>query len=74
MSQLIGTNPEQVSTNGMLGRMAFQNPEAFVLEPAAIANPVRIGSVVFEFPSNTQLVVKAMGTDGIVRSNTFTLT
>lgn len=73
MSQLIGTNPEQVSTNAMLGRLAFQNPEALVIEPAATANPTRPGSMVFQLTSNTSLVIKVMGSDGVIRSNTLTL-
>lgn len=36
MAKLIGTGPQQVSTNGMLGSMAFQNREAISVSSAAI--------------------------------------
>ena len=73
MPNLIGNGADQLSTNGMLGRMAFQSPDSVVLEPAATANPARPGSMVFQLTSNTSLVVKVMGSDGTVRSATLTL-
>ena len=73
MPQLIGTAANQVPVNGMLGRMAFQEPNAVVLEPQATANPGRPGSMVFQLTSNTSLTVKVMGSDGVVRSATLTL-
>lgn len=36
MGNLVGTAPNQVPTNGMLGRMAFQSPEAVVLEGSPV--------------------------------------
>lgn len=73
MPNLVGTSPDQVPTNGMLGRLAFQNPEQLVVEPQATANPARPGSMVFQLTNNTTLVVKVMGSDGTVRSSTLTL-
>ena len=73
MPSLIGSSPNQISVNGMLGRMAFQEPNATVLEPQATANPARPGSMVFQLTSNTALAVKVMGSDGVVRSVTLTL-
>ena len=73
MPSLIGTAPNQVPVNGMLGRMAFQNPESVVIEPATGANPTRPGSLVFAFVSNTNLSLRMMGTDGVVRQTTLTL-
>ncbi len=73
MPSLIGNAPNQVPVNGMLGRMAFQEPNAIVLEPQATANPARPGSMVFQLTSNTALAVKVMGSDGVVRSATLTL-
>ena len=73
MPSLIGTAPNQVPVNGMLGRMAFQEPNAVVLEPQATANPGRPGSMVFQLTSNTSLTVKVMGSDGVVRSVALTL-
>ena len=73
MPSLIGTAPNQVPVNGMLGRMAFQDPNATVLEPQAAATPLRPGSMVFQLTSNTALAVKVMGSDGVVRSATLTL-
>ena len=73
MPSLIGSSPNQISVNGMLGRMAFQEPNAVVLEPQATANPARPGSMVFQLTSNTSLTVKVMGSDGVVRSVALTL-
>lgn len=73
MANLIGNGPEQVPTNGDLGRMAFQNPNAVVLEPQAGATPQRPGDMVFELVSNTSLKIKVKGSDGTVRSVTLTL-
>ena len=73
MPQLIGTSPNQVPLNGMLGRMAFQDPNAVVIEPAATASPARPGSMVFQLTSNTSLTVKVMGSDGVVRAVALTL-
>ncbi len=73
MPSLIGSSPNQISVNGMLGRMAFQEPNAIVLEPQAAANPGRPGSMVFQLTSNTSLTVKVMGSDGVVRSVALTL-
>ncbi len=73
MSNLIGTNANQLSANGMLGKMAFQSPESVVIKPAATAAPAQPGSMVFQLTSNTSLVIKVMGSDGVIRSNTLTL-
>ncbi len=73
MAQLIGTGPNQVPTNQLLGGMAFQNPEGVVIKPAASAAPAQIGNMVFQLTSNTSLVIKVMGSDGVVRSSTLTL-
>ena len=73
MANLIGNGADQVSTNGMLGRMAFQSPEQVVIEPQASAAPTRPGDMVFQLTNNTTLVVKVMGSDGTVRSSTLTL-
>lgn len=73
MPSLIGPDANQVPTNGMLGRLAFQNPDAVVLEPQASATPVKPGDMVFQLTSNTALAVKVMGTDGTVRTAVLTL-
>ena len=73
MPQLIGRESNQVPVNGMLGRMAFQEPNALVIEPAATANPARPGAMVFQLTSKTSLTVKVMGSDGVVRSVALTL-
>ena len=70
---VLGTSPNQVSTNQDLGRMAFQDPNAVVLEPQASATPYGVGQMVFQLTSDTQLVVKVKGSDGTVRSATLTL-
>lgn len=69
----VGFNPNQVPKNQDLGGMAFQSPEAVVLRPPASSVPFFNGDVVFQLTSNTELTVKVRGTDGVVRSTTFTL-
>lgn len=73
MPNMIGSLPNQVPTNGALGRMAFQDPESVVIEPATGANPTRPGSLVFAFVSNTGLSIRMMGTDGVVRQTSLIL-
>ena len=73
MSQLIGPGQNQIPTNGMLGGMAFQSPEAVTLKPQASTAPAEPGAMVFQLTSNTSLVIKVMGSDGVIRSNTLTL-
>jgi hypothetical protein len=73
MPQLLGTRADNAPSNGQLGRLAFQDPEALVLEPASSATPSRPGEMVFQLTSNTALAVRVMGSDGVVRSATLTL-
>ena len=73
MPSLIGTSPNQVPVNGMLGRMAFQDPESVVIVPVAGANPTQPGELVFRAASNTSLSLRMMGTDGVVRQTTLIL-
>jgi hypothetical protein len=73
MPNLIGTAPNQIPTNGQLGKMAFQDPEQVVIKPQASTNPVGIGDMTFQLTDNTTLVIKVKGSDGTVRSNTLTL-
>lgn len=61
---LIGTDPDQVPVNGMLGTAAFVDAEQFVNS---------VGDMVFELTNNTTLTVKVKGSDGIVRSVALTL-
>lgn len=69
----VGTEPNQVPLNQYLGGLAFQNNDALVIKPAASANPLQVGSMVFQLTNNTTLVIKVKGSDGIVRSSTITL-
>ena len=73
MPNLIGTAPNQIPTNGQLGKMAFQDPQQVVLKPQASVTPVGIGDMVFQLTNDTTLVVKVKGSDGTVRSSTLTL-
>lgn len=73
MPSLVGQLPNQTPAAQQLGRMAYQDPEAVVLEPQASANPLRPGSMVFQLTSDTSLTVKVMGSDGVVRSASLTL-
>lgn len=69
----VGTEPNQVPLNQYLGGLAFQNNDALVIRPAASANPLQVGSMVFQLTNNTTLVIKVKGSDGTVRSSTITL-
>ena len=69
----VGTEPNQVPLNQYLGSLAFQNNDALVINPAASANPLQVGSMVFQLTNNTTLVIKVKGSDGTVRSSTITL-
>ena len=73
MPSLIGTAPNQVPVNAMLGRMAFQDPESVVIVPVAGANPTQPGELVFRASSNTSLLMRYMGTDGVIRNATIVL-
>ena len=73
MPNLIGQGPDQTPVNDMLGRMAYQDPAAVVIEPQASAAPARIGDMTFQATSNTLLTIKYMGTDGVIRSASLTL-
>lgn len=73
MANLIGTGANQVPTNNMLGAMAYQSPDGLVISPAATAVPPTAGDMVFQLTSNTSLVIKVKGSDGVVRSTTLTL-
>lgn len=44
-----------------------------ILTPPASATPTNNGEMTFQLTSNTSLVVKVKGSDGVVRSNTLTL-
>ena len=70
---VLGTSPNQVSTNQDLGRMAFQDPNGIVLEPQSSATPYGIGQMVFQLTNDTTLVIKVKGSDGTVRSVSLTL-
>lgn len=43
--RLIGTDPSQVPTNGMLGNLAFQNAESVSLEKLVVTGDVGIGTL-----------------------------
>lgn len=69
----VGTEPNQVPLNQYLGSLAFQNNDALVIKPTASANPLQVGSMVFQLTNDTTLVIKVKGSDGTVRSSTITL-
>ena len=73
MPNLLGSRPEQVTPNGQLGGMAFQNPEAVVIRPQLGARPLQPGDMTFEQASATSLRVWVMDVDGTMRSATLTL-
>ena len=71
--KLVGGAPNQVPRNKDLGDLASMNSDAFAIKPQASVNPNGIGEMVFQLISNTSLVVKVKGSDGVVRSATLTL-
>jgi len=69
----IGTQPNQIPLNQHLGAMAYMQPEQCVIRPQASANPAVPSGMVFQLTNNTTLVIKVMGSDGVIRSSTITL-
>ncbi|MDO9106145.1 MAG: hypothetical protein Q7U57_14420 [Methylovulum sp.] len=74
MPSLIGTDPNQLPTNGDLGTMAFQDADNYNTNKlSASVTPQLNTEMKFELTSNTSLTVKVKGTDGTVRSVILTL-
>ena len=73
MPNLAGPGSDQIPASTHLGRLAYMNPEAVVLEPQASANPQEVGDMVFQLTSNVSLTIKVKGSDGVVRSGSITL-
>lgn len=67
----IGSEPDEISLNGMLGELAFQN-EVGTIRPAG-SPPVTALDINFEYVSDTSLKIRLRGADGTVRSVTLTL-
>ena len=67
----IGTDPNQVPINGLLGTMAFQD-QVGVIQAASTA-PTNNLDINFEYVSNTSIKIRMRGSDGTVRSTTLTL-
>lgn len=67
----IGSGADQVPTNALLGKNAFVNNAIIIAEDQTPTEP---GRVVFELASDTSLLVKVRGSDGVVRSATIALT
>jgi hypothetical protein len=57
----------------MLGRLAYMNPDQLVVELSSVVSPKLPGDMVFQLTSDTSLTIKAMGSDGVVRSVSLTL-
>lgn len=68
-----GTKPNQTPTNSLLGDLSKQSPNAFVLRPAQTATPQEIGDMVFQRNSDTEILIKLRGADGVVRQAVLTL-
>ena len=73
MANLIGSKPNQISTNQMLGECAFMNRESVVIKPKSTVSPLGIGEMCSQLTSNTALTIKVKGSDGTVRSVALTL-
>lgn len=69
----VGTGENQVPLNQHLGELAFQSPESLVVKPLSSVTPANNGDMIFQLTSNTSLVIKVRGSDGVVRSATLTL-
>lgn len=67
----IGSGPDQIPTNALLGKNAFVDNAIIIAETQAPTEP---GRVVFELESDTSLLVKVKGADGVVRTATIALT
>jgi hypothetical protein len=67
----IGTDPNQVPLNGLLGTLAFED-ELSNLRPAG-STPVSNLDINFEYVSDTSIKIRMRGSDGTVRSTTLTL-
>lgn len=67
----IGTDPNQISVNHMLGRLAFQDELASLLPAEAVPGGAK--EINFEYVSDTSIKVRMRGSDGVVRSATLTL-
>lgn len=67
----IGSAPNQLSLNFMLGRLAFMS-ELHNLRPASTAPAANL-DINFEYVSDTSIKVRMRGADGTVRSATLTL-
>jgi hypothetical protein len=67
----IGTDPNQVPLNGLLGTMAFQDQVSFLR--AASTAPTNNLDINFEYVSDTSIKIRMRGSDGTVRSTTLTL-
>lgn len=69
----IGTGPDQVPINQYLGELAYLDKNNFVINPQASVAPQQVGALVFQLTSDTTLLIKVRGSDGIVRSVSLTL-
>jgi hypothetical protein len=69
----VGSDPNDIPINQYLGNMAYMNSNQVVINPVASATPAGIGDMVFQLTSDTSLVIKVKGSDGVVRSATLTL-
>lgn len=67
----IGSAPDQLSLNYMLGQLAFMD-DIGRIRPAATA-PVNSLDINFEYVSDTSIKVRMRGSDGTIRSSTLTL-
>ena len=74
MPSQAGARADQLLRSSDVGDMAFQSAAGFVAKPQAVATPAMLGDMVFALTSNTTLVIKVRGLDGVVRSTTLTLT
>jgi hypothetical protein len=69
----LGTGPNEIPLNQYLGELAYMNAESVVIQPQASVTPNALGDMVFQLSSNTSLVIKVKGLDGVIRSVTLTL-
>jgi hypothetical protein len=67
----IGSDPDEISLNGMLGQLAFLDDIARIR--ASATAPTTNLDINFEYVSDTSIKIRMRGSDGTVRSTTLTL-
>lgn len=68
MANLIGSAPNQVPVNGMLGGMAFQDPKAVNITGGKIAAQALAGLVLTDYADDTAAATGLIPVGGLYRT------